>query len=69
MSKAKTASKNNPTAREQAREFFYNGQKIKPVKLVTKQTSFLAAEFEGSGDLVVDGNGAPLSWEKAALGK
>lgn len=69
MSKAKTASKNNPTAREQAREFFYDGQKIKPVKLVTKQTSFLAAEFEGSGDLVVDTNGSPLPWEKAAMSR
>ena len=69
MSKAKTASKNNPTAREQAREFFFNGQKIKPVKLVTKNSTFLAAEFDGSGDLVVDSSGSPLTWEKAAAGK
>ncbi|MDX1924240.1 MAG: hypothetical protein SFT91_03330 [Rickettsiaceae bacterium] len=68
MSKAKTASKNNPTSREQAREFFYNGQKIKPVRLVTQQSSFLAAEFDGSGDLVLDNSGNPLTWKKAALG-
>ncbi len=68
MSKAKTASKNNPTSREQAREFFFNQQKIKPVKLVTKQSSFLAAEFDGSGELVLDTNGSPLSWKKAASG-
>ncbi len=68
MSKAKTASKNNPTAREQAREFFHNGQKIKPVKLVTKQSTFLAAEYE-SGDLVLGQNGAPLPWEKATVSK
>lgn len=68
MSKAKTASKNNPTAREQAREFFHNGQKIKPVKLVTKQSTFLAAEYE-SGDLVLGSNGSPLPWEKATVAK
>ncbi|MDX1916796.1 MAG: hypothetical protein SFT68_02295 [Rickettsiaceae bacterium] len=68
MSKAKTASKNNPTSREQAKEFFSNGQKIKPVKLVTNQTTFLAAEFEGSGDLVLDSLGNPLTWKKAIIG-
>jgi len=68
MSKAKTASKNNPTSREQAREFFFNGQKIKPVKLVTRQSSYLAAEFESSGDLVVGPNGNPLPWDKATVG-
>lgn len=66
MSKAKTASKNNPNSREQAKDFFFDGKKIKPVKLVTKNSSFLAAEFDGSGDLVVDTNGAPLTWDKAA---
>ena len=69
MSKAKTASKNNPTSREQAKDFFFNGQKIKPVKLVTKNTTFLAAEFDGSGDLVTDSSGLPLTWEKAVAGK
>ncbi|MCC8369734.1 hypothetical protein [Rickettsia endosymbiont of Polydrusus tereticollis] len=62
MSKAKTASKNNPTSREQAKEYFYNGQKIKPVKLISAQTSFLAAEYEGSGDLVLGNNGKALAW-------
>ena len=68
MSKAKTASKNNPTAREQAREFFFNGQKIKPVKLVTKQSTYLAAEYDSSGDLVLSASGIPLPWEKATVG-
>ncbi len=67
MSKAKTASKNNPTAREQAREFFHKGQKIKPVKLITQEFSFLAAEFDGSGDLVLDLDGKPMTWQKAKL--
>lgn len=63
MAKAKTASKNNPTTREQAKEFFYNGQKIKPVKLITGKSSFFAAEYDGSGDLVVGPNGSPLPWD------
>lgn len=68
MSKAKTASKNNPTAREQAREFSFDGQKIKPVKLITEHSTFFAAEFDSSGDLVLGSNGAPLPWSKAILG-
>ncbi|MBP7190326.1 MAG: hypothetical protein KA998_03705 [Rickettsiaceae bacterium] len=63
MAKAKTASKNNPTTREQAKEFFYNGQKIKPVKLITGKSSFFAAEYDSSGDLVVGPNGSPLPWD------
>jgi hypothetical protein len=65
MGKAKTASKNNPSSREQAKEFFYNGQKIKPTKLVTERTTFLAAEYDASGDLVLGANGAPLTWQQA----
>ena len=65
MSKAKTASKNNPTSREQAKEFFYQGQKIKPVKLITPHYSFLAAEFDGSGDLVLGSDNKPLHWDSA----
>lgn len=64
MSKAKTASKNNPTSRQQSKEFFYDSKKVKPVKLVTQKSSFFAAEFEDSGELVIDASGSPLSWEK-----
>ena len=63
--KAKTASKNNPTAREQAKEYFYKGQKIKPVKLITNKSSFLAAEYDSSGDLVVGADGVALPWDVA----
>ncbi len=63
MAKAKTASKNNPTTREQAKEFFHNGQKIKPVKLVSARSVILAAEYDGSGDLVCGSNGTPLPWD------
>ena len=68
MSKAKTASKNNPTSREQAKEFFFQGQKIKPVKLITPKFSFLAAEFDSSGDLVMGTDGQPLPWDRAKNG-
>lgn len=68
MSKAKTASKNNPTAREQAREFMYDGKKIKPVKLISEKASFLAAEYDGSGDIVLGSDGNPLPWQKAKHG-
>ena len=65
MSNAKTASKNNPTSREQSRDFFHDGKKIKPVKLITPKYSFLAAEYDDSGDLVVGTNGEPMTWTSA----
>lgn len=63
--KAKTASKNNPTSRAQAREYFYNGQKIKPVKLISSTSSFFSAEYDSTGDLVLGADGKPLPWEVA----
>lgn len=65
MSKAKTASKNNPTTREQAKEYTHKGQKIKPVKLISGRASFLAAEYDGSGDLVLGSDDRPLPWSLA----
>ncbi|MCC8399841.1 MAG: hypothetical protein LF885_00580 [Rickettsia endosymbiont of Culicoides impunctatus] len=67
MSKAKTASKNNPTSREQAKEYFHNGQKIKPVKLISGKFSFLAAEYDVSGDLVVGSDGKALPWDRTKI--
>lgn len=67
MGKAKTASKNNPTARAKAREYLFNGKKIKPVKFISSNSTFLAAEFEDSGDLVKGNDGQILSWSKAKL--
>lgn len=63
--KAKVASKNNPEGRSKAKEYFFNGTKIKPVKLITRSQSFLAAEYDGTGDLVLDGKGNPLPWSVA----
>ena len=65
MSKAKTASKNNPNARETAKEFFHQGKKIKSVKVVTARSTFLGAEYDGSGDLVLGTDGHPVPWQKA----
>jgi antitoxin component YwqK of YwqJK toxin-antitoxin module len=65
--KAKIASKNNPEGRGQAKEYFHNGKKIKPVKLIAGRQSFFAAEYEDSGDLVVDQNGKALPWASAKI--
>ncbi len=65
MGKAKIASKNNPEGRGQAKEYFHNGKKIKPVKLITGRQSFFAAEYEDSGEVVIDQNGKALPWGSA----
>lgn len=63
--KAKIASKNNPEGRGQAKEYFHNGKKIKPVKLVLDRRAYFAAEYEESGDLVVGADGHALPWVSA----
>ncbi len=65
MGKAKIASKNNPEGRGQAKSYFHNGKKIKPVKLITSKQSFFAAEYDDSGELVMDQNNNPLPWGSA----
>lgn len=65
--KAKIASKNNPDARGQAREYLHDGRKIKPVKLIANRKSFFAAEYDDSGDLVTDASGKILPWDNAKL--
>ncbi|RYE06218.1 MAG: hypothetical protein EOP33_03200 [Rickettsiaceae bacterium] len=65
MSKAKTASKNNPSTRGQAKEYFHMGMKILPVKLITEKSSYFAAEYEKTGDLVVGTNNIALPWDIA----
>lgn len=63
---AKTASRNNPTAREQAAKFLYNGKEIRPTKVITQNARFLGAEYIENSELVIDANGAPLTWLKAS---
>jgi antitoxin component YwqK of YwqJK toxin-antitoxin module len=65
MGKAKIASKNNPEGRGQAKEYFHNGKKIKPVKLIAGRQSFFAAEYDDSGEVVMDQNGKVLPWGSA----
>jgi hypothetical protein len=64
---AKTASKNNPTSREQAKKFMFDGKEIKPTQIIINDKSFFGAEFEGSSDLVLDKSGNPLTWRNARL--
>lgn len=63
--KAKTASKNNPEGRKQGKEYSHNGNKIRPVKLVTKKRSYFAAEYDESGDLVLGIDGQAMPWASA----
>ncbi len=65
MGKLEIASKNNPEYRGQARKYFYGGKKIKPVKLITNTQSFFGAEYEDSGEVIVNKNGKPLPWRHA----
>lgn len=65
MGKAKIASKNNPEGRGRAREYFHNGKKIKPVKLITQSQSFFGAEYDDSGEVVVGKDGNPIAWGSA----
>ena len=61
MAKAKTASKNNPLAREAAKEFFYESKKIVPVLYIGDGRSYMAAQFE-TGDMPMDKQGNPIPW-------
>ena len=65
MSKGKSVSKNNREGRGKSQEYFHNGKKIKPVKLVLEKQSFLGAEYEDSGDVVLGSNGKPSPWHSA----
>jgi hypothetical protein len=62
---AKTASKNNPTAREQGVKFKFMDQIIKPTMIIENNKSAMYAEFESSGELVLDSKGNPIKWQHA----
>jgi hypothetical protein len=63
MAKAKTASKNNPTARAKQKDYFYNNQKVKPVKLISSGRKYMAVQYE-NGQLAMDETGHPIPWGK-----
>ncbi|MFK8040539.1 MAG: hypothetical protein AB8B67_04340 [Rickettsiaceae bacterium] len=62
MTKAKTASRNNPESRKRQADFLYNTKKVKPVKLVIEGLSFFSAEYDDGSGLVTDSNDQPLHW-------
>ncbi|MGL9732918.1 MAG: hypothetical protein ACR5KW_02740 [Wolbachia sp.] len=62
--KAKTASKNNPTQRQKAKQKMYKDKPVKPVKYIDRDLcmNYMSAEH-GDGSLVQDKNGNPIKWE------
>ena len=62
---AKTASKNNPTARIKSSDVFFNDKKIKPVLVLDGRRKYMAAAFE-DGTMPSDSNGSPLPWADVA---
>lgn len=62
---AKTASKNNPTARVKAAEIFYNDKKVKPTLVIKDTRRYMAAVFE-DGTMPLDTNGDPMPWADVA---
>jgi hypothetical protein len=63
MAKAKTASKNNPTTREKAREIIFNGKKVKPAKYIGIERKYMAVAYE-DGSMAMGRDGMPLEWKK-----
>ena len=62
---AKTASKNNPTSREHGVKFKLQNLIIKPTMIIINNKSAMYAEYEESGDLVLDTKGSPIKWQYA----
>ena len=58
---AKTASKNNPTARVKATEVFFNDKKVEPVLVINGTRRYMAAAYE-DGTMPSDTDGFPLPW-------
>lgn len=63
MAKAKTASKNNPVARDKAKDIFFNGKKVKPVLYIGEKRKYMAVQYE-DGTLAFDTEGSPVPWSK-----
>ena len=59
---AKTASKNNPTARLKQKKFSFNGRFVQPTKVIINNKSIISAEYEDSGEIVIDDNKNPMRW-------
>lgn len=61
---SKAGSKNNAAKRMGAKEFFFSGKKIKPVKIIAQGSSILGAEYDDTGDIVLCKNGSPVAWRE-----
>ncbi|MFO1129828.1 MAG: hypothetical protein U1E31_00405 [Rickettsiales bacterium] len=62
---AKTASKNNPSSRVAVKKYFFQGQEVKPTKIVYN-TAFMGAENISNGEIIKDIYGAIMSWKAVA---
>ncbi len=65
MAQGKGVSKNNTEKRSKSREYLYQGQKIKPVKIISTTRSFLAASYSENNKLVLGKGGEAMSWKEA----
>jgi len=69
MAKGKTASKNNAALREKAKEIFFNGVKVKPVKVLWDGRKYMAVQYDdNSGKMAYDTDGQPLAWGNIGSG-
>lgn len=62
---AKTASKNNPTARVKAADVLYNNKKVEPVLVIDGARRYMAAAYE-DGSMPMDSKGSPMPWADIA---
>lgn len=63
MSKAKTASKNDPTTRQKQQEVLYNNKIVVPVLFKGTDSTFMAAEYKENESLVLDEYGNVMKWD------
>ena len=61
---SKSGSKNNAAKRTGAQEFFFEGKKIKPIKIIAQGSSILGVEDDQTGDILLSEDGSPISWRK-----
>lgn len=62
---AKIASKNNPSTRRKAKEYFWNNEQVVPAIFMQSGRRFTGAVVKGSTNAVMD-EGFPMLWSKIA---
>ena len=63
MSKAKTASKNDPSTRQKQKEVLYNSKIVIPALFKGVNSTFMAAEYKENESLVLDESGNVMKWD------